>query len=65
MSERHSVAYMIGEALREMAVLFLVFIPLDRIVGDKSLTLWWIVAMVALSGGFFTAGVVIERRRTS
>jgi hypothetical protein len=65
MADRHSIAYMIGEALREMAVLFIVFIPLDRIVGDKTLTTGWIIAMVALSGGLFTAGVLVERRRTS
>jgi hypothetical protein len=65
MSERHSVAEMIGEALREMAVLFLVFIPLDRVIGEKALTPGWIVAIVALSGGLFTVGVIVERRRTS
>jgi hypothetical protein len=62
--ERHGVAQMIGEALREMAILFAVFIPIDLAIESRQPTLGWIVSVITLGAGLFFAGVLIERKRT-
>jgi amino acid transporter len=59
---------MIGESLREVGVLVLVFVPLEGYKGSQlswlSLTLW--VALTLLVATIFIAiGIVIERRRPS
>ena len=62
--ERLGIAEMVGEFLREAAVLVAVFIPLDLAISDDhNLTFWWGVAIVVLPVGFFAAGVWIERTR--
>jgi hypothetical protein len=52
MNERRStvrlVAALIGESLREMAVLVIVFAPLDLVVQSKSLTLRYVLGTMAV-----------------
>ncbi len=62
-TERRTVAEMLGEFLREIALLVSVFIPLDLAIESKPLTLEWIAAILIFGGGFLTVGVLIERRR--
>ncbi len=63
MSERRSVADMLGEFLREAAVLIIVFSPLDRIVRNQPLTLTYVNVIVALSGALLGLGMGFERWR--
>ena len=63
--ERHSIAEMIGEFMREAAVLVFVFIPLDLVIEQRELTIWWILAIVVLPAFFLATGIVIERKRTT
>jgi hypothetical protein len=53
---------MIGEFLREVAVLTAVFIPLDRAMADKPLTTVGFVVMLSVSAGLLAGGIVIERK---
>jgi hypothetical protein len=63
--ERRSTAEMLGEFLREAAVLVAVFMPLDLLIRDQAVTLGRIVLIMGISGGLLAAGVTIERvRRT-
>jgi hypothetical protein len=56
---------MLGEFLREAAVLVAVFMPLDLLIRDQAVTLGRIVLIMGISGGLLAAGVTIERvRRT-
>ncbi len=64
--DKRSVSEMIGEFVREIAVLTLVFVPLEayRGVGWK----WYwvglaVVATIAVAIFIFAVGVSIERRR--
>ena len=62
--ERLGIAEMIGEFLREAAVLVAVFIPLDLAISDEhNLTISWGIAIVVLPVGFFAGGVWVERTR--
>lgn len=65
-SERRSVPEMIGEGLREMAILLLVFAPLDFAFAPDSeeLTAVTIGAIVGLAVLLFVAGIALERTRT-
>ena len=55
---------MIGEILREAAVLAAVFIPMDRIVSEgKTFTFGWFWTTVAVSLGLGTLGMGIELLR--
>jgi hypothetical protein len=54
---------MIGEFLREAAVLVFVFIPLDLIINQRPLTPGWYVAIVVMPAAFLAGGVLIERKR--
>ncbi len=65
-TEKCSVSEMIGEALREIAILTLVFVPLEAYRGVQWKTWVVVVAMaitVALAIGFLALGMVIERKR--
>jgi hypothetical protein len=62
--ERRSVAEMIGEFMRELALLILVFVPLDRLFRASGKRFWFeFGACVALSLMVLAIGVVIELRR--
>lgn len=69
MEEPKSVAEMIGEMLREAAVLVAVFVPLDVVLAFN-FTMGWkdvlllIESTVLASALFAVSGVVIERKRT-
>ena len=60
-----SSAEMVGEAMRALGVLSLFFIPLDRLIAEKSAVPLWgaMVAAVGYGFAFFIVGVVIERTR--
>jgi len=60
-----TLAEMVSEALREMAVLLFIFAPLDFVFSEKKdrLTGSAIAAIVAVAVALFFAGVFIERRR--
>jgi hypothetical protein len=64
-TERHSVAGMSAEFLRELGVLLVAFAPLDYIFAEQSsrLTGWHIGAIVGAGLGFFLAGMAMERLR--
>ena len=53
---------MLGDFLREAAVLVVVFLPLDRILRSE-LTVGDIVATTLTSGALLAAGVIVERAR--
>ncbi len=59
---RKSIDEMVGEALREVGVLILVFAILDRLVAG-SITWIWTVAAILISASAFLYGCVLERRR--
>ena len=64
MSERKSVTEMFGEYLREAAVLSGVFIPLDRIIGQRANLTWgYIWVTLAISVGLLLIGILAERVR--
>ena len=54
---------MLGEFLREAAVLTAVFMPLDRVLMDERLTLGWGVAILSLTGVLLGLGMAVERMR--
>lgn len=55
---------MVGEGLREIGALAILFIPLDLFLRQDPWP-WWIVAPVTLvvGGGTFALGMVFERLR--
>ncbi|MBI3402890.1 MAG: hypothetical protein HY048_15860 [Acidobacteria bacterium] len=57
------VAVLIGESLREVAVLVAVFVPLDVYVQGRILTVRTLLATIAISGGLFALGVFLEVKR--
>ena len=60
---RRSVPEMLSDALREVAVLLLVFIPLDLWITQESLTILEILGTFAFASGFWWLGVWAERLR--
>ena len=56
------VMALVGESLREVAVLVAVFAPLDAIVQDKTLTVGSWAAIMAAVAIIFALGVVLEVR---
>jgi|RhiMetdeSRZDD1v2_1073273.scaffolds.fasta_scaffold695676_3 hypothetical protein len=54
------VAALIGESLREMAVLVIVFAPLDLVVQSKSLTLRYVLGTMAVFAVLFVTGIALE-----
>jgi len=64
MFEHKTIAEMLGEYLREAAVLSGVFIPLDRVLGQKANLTWdYVWVTLGLSAGLLAAGIIMERRR--
>jgi hypothetical protein len=64
MLERKSIIEMLGEYLREAAVLSGVFIPLDRVLGQKANLTWgyaWLT--LSISVGLLAAGILAEKLR--
>ena len=61
-SRRKLIATLLGESLREIAVLVVVFAPLDALVQGAVLTarLWLAIIVVVVT--FFAAGVYLETR---
>ena len=58
MSEPKSVMEMLGDYLREAAVLSGVFIPLDRVLGQKANLTWgYFRVTLSVSVGLLMAGV--------
>jgi hypothetical protein len=60
MADRRTAGEMIGEFLREAAVLVAVFLPLDRMLTNSPLTLGWYVAILGLSGSLLGVGILVE-----
>ena len=61
--ERKTIAEMIGEYLREAAVLVGVFAILDKLVEGREVTWPWLSTAIAFSGVLLAAGIVMERGR--
>ena len=61
-SRRKLIATLLGESLREIAVLVVVFASLDALVQGAALTarLWLAIIVVVVT--FFAAGVYLETR---
>jgi hypothetical protein len=60
--EKSSVSEMIGEFLREAAVLILVFVPIE-FYKTKDISLSWFLVIVGFSILMLISGVVLERIR--
>jgi hypothetical protein len=61
--ERKTAAEMVGEYLREAAVLVAVFAILDVVIEGHGLTVAWSVSAMAISLALLGAGIAIERLR--
>jgi hypothetical protein len=59
-SRRKLIATLFGESLREIAVLVIVFAPLDAFVQGAALTLRTWVAIIVGVAALFAAGVFLE-----
>ncbi len=62
--QNHTPAEMIGELLRDAAVLIGVFAPLETILLNQLLTFWGVAIIVGLVVVLAGAGIVIEVKRT-
>jgi hypothetical protein len=60
---RKTILEMMGEALREIAVLVVVFAPLDRWVERRAYTPTDSWETFGISGILFALGVFLERKR--
>jgi hypothetical protein len=63
-TERKTLAEMIGEFLREAAVLVAVFAILDRLVQGQAVTTTWLAGAWAIAAAALGAGMLIERLRS-
>jgi hypothetical protein len=54
---------MIGEFCREVAVLVLVFVPLEKIVNKSGFGAWWAVGTLTVSAVFLSVGIILEWSR--
>ncbi len=54
---------MVGDFLREIASLVLVFALLDKLVTPEGPSLTWIVGTLILSGALLTVGIWFERKK--
>jgi len=61
--ERHTIAEMIGELLRDAAVLVAVFAPLDDLINGKPLTFYGVSTIVGLVLVLAVTGIAIEVKR--
>jgi len=62
LARRKSRIEMMGEFLREIAVLLLVFVPLDAAFNPGALRSWQIGAIVALAFGVGYLGMRLEEK---
>ncbi len=62
-AERKTIAEMLGEYLREAAVLVGVFAILDKLVEGAAISSGWIIAAVITSLCLLVIGIAIERVR--
>jgi uncharacterized membrane protein YczE len=63
MNARQKIARMLGEFLREAAVLTAVFVPLVRLIEqEKPLTFWWLFITLLVSITLLAVGILIEVR---
>ena len=63
MNARQKIARMLGEFLREAAVLTAVFVPLVRLVEqEKPLTFTWLFTTLIVSLVLLAVGILIEVR---
>ena len=60
---RYTIAQMIGELLRDAAVLVAVFAPLDDLINGKPLTFSGVSIIVGLVLVLAVAGIAIEVKR--
>ena len=64
--EKSSVSEMIGESLREIGILVLVFVPLEGYKSNPSSPwelIYWISGTLLCSTILIAVGIAIERRR--
>ena len=64
-SDKRSVLEMIGEFLREAAVLVLVFVPLELYRPAHAISVGWFLRILGFSVSILAAGVILERIRPS
>ncbi len=63
MSERKSNEEMLGEVLREIGVLIVVFFPFDEWITFHALTWKFVGGSILASAAFIVAGMWLERLR--
>jgi hypothetical protein len=63
MVENRSNEEMLGEVLREIGVLVVVFFPFDEWITFHTLTFWFVLGSVALSAMCIICGMWLERNR--
>jgi hypothetical protein len=61
--EKKSVEEMLGEALRDIGILVIVFFPLDQWVTNRTITWKWAAGSAVVSAGALAAGIILERTR--
>ncbi len=54
---------MIGEFLRDAAVLVLVFALLDRVISPTGVSVGWAIGVALVSGLLLFLGILVERGR--
>lgn len=54
---------MIGEFCREVAVLVLVFVPLEKVVNKSGFGVWWAIGTLVVSAVFLSVGIILEWSR--
>jgi hypothetical protein len=62
-SAKRAAMILVGESLREMAVLIAVFAPLDMLVQDRSLTARSVTVMLSIVVPLFSLGLFLEVRQ--
>ena len=63
LARRKSRSEMIGEFLREVAVLLTVFVPLEALFNPDALRWWEILTIVAAASGVGYTGMRLEETR--
>ena len=62
-SAKRAAMILVGESLREMAVLIAVFAPLDILIQDRSLTARSVAVMLSIVVPLFALGLFLEVRQ--
>jgi hypothetical protein len=63
LADKKSNEEMLGEALRDIGILIVVFFPFDEWLEFHHLTFWFVLGSVGLSATSIAAGMMIERFR--